>query len=369
MEGMAHDVRRGVGIAVLAAVAFGFSGTFASPLLDAGWSAAALVTARVLVASAVLAVPALVALRGRWELLREDAAFVVGYGIVVVAFTQLAYYSAVSHMDVAIALLIEYAAPVAVLGWLWVRHGQRPNKITTLGAVIAMAGLLCVIDVFSGSATASGVGVAWALAAMVGCAAYFVLSARPSRLPPVALAAAGMLVGAVLLLVAGALGVVGFAVSADDAVFRGVAVPFWLPLLGVGVVATALAYSLGILGARLTGPRLAAFVSLVEVVTALVVAWALLAEAPGAVQLLGGAAVIGGVVLVRLGEAKPAPAGAVSARSGDVRRPRGEPAGSPRRPAPPSGRRPRRAGPRRPGRRSGSPRPGRRRPSSSPAGR
>lgn len=305
MEGMTHDVRRGVSIALLAAVAFGFSGTFASPLLDAGWSSAALVTARVLLAAAVLAVPALLALHGRWSLLREDAGFVVGYGVVVVAFTQLAYYSAVSHMDVAVALLIEYAAPVAVLGWLWLRHGQRPNRLTALGAAVAMAGLLCVIDVFSAGAV-NGAGVGWALAAMVGCAAYFVLSARPSRLPPVTLAAAGMLVGAVLLLAAGALGVLRFAVSGDDAHFRGVAVPFWLPLLGVGVVATALAYSLGIIGARLTGPRLAAFVSLLEVLTALVASWALLGEAPGALQLLGGAAIIGGVVLVRLGEPRGA---------------------------------------------------------------
>lgn len=304
MKAMTHDVRRGVAVSLLAAVAFGFSGTFASPLLDAGWSAAALVTARVLIATAVLAVPALISLRGRWADLARDRWLVLGYGLVVVAFTQLAYYKAVSHMEVAIALLVEYASPLAVLIWLWLRHGQRPGRLTTGGALLAMLGLLLVIDISGGGASVPG--VAWGLAAMLGCAAYFVLSARASHVPPVALAASGMLLGAVVLLGAGALGLVEFATSTDDVAFRGTTVPFWLPLLGVGVIATAMAYSLGIIGARLAGARLASFVSLFEVMTALLAAWALLGEAPSPVQALGGLGILAGVVLVKLGEPESA---------------------------------------------------------------
>jgi drug/metabolite transporter (DMT)-like permease len=300
MKAMTHDVRRGVGVSLLAAVAFGFSGTFASPLLDSGWSAATLVTARVLLAAAVLAVPAAFALRGRWGDLRRDVGLALGYGVVVVAFTQLSYYKAVSHMEVAVALLVEYAAPVAVLVWLWLRHGQRPGRLTTGGAVLAMVGLLLVIDVGGGGVNPAG--IAWGLCAMLGCAAYFLLSARESHVPPVALACAGMVSGAVLLLAAGALGFVEVAASTDPVSFRSAEVPFWLPLLGVGVVATAVAYSLGIIGARLAGARLASFISLFEVVTALVVAWVLLGEAPGALQALGGLGILVGVVLVKLGE-------------------------------------------------------------------
>ena len=71
-------------------------------------------------------VPAVVALRGRWSLLRAHAGLLVAYGVIAVAGCQLAYFSAVDRLPVAVALLIEYTAPVAVIGWLWARHHQRP---------------------------------------------------------------------------------------------------------------------------------------------------------------------------------------------------------------------------------------------------
>ena len=106
----------GLGFAVLSAMSFGLSGSLAKGLLDTGWTAGAAVTVRVLVAAAVLAVPAVLSLRGRWGLLRRNAGLVAVYGMVAVAGCQLAYFNAVVHMQVGVALLIEYTAPVAVIG-------------------------------------------------------------------------------------------------------------------------------------------------------------------------------------------------------------------------------------------------------------
>jgi drug/metabolite transporter (DMT)-like permease len=320
MRGMTHDMRgdisRGLMWSVLAAVTFGFSGTLARPLLDSGWSPAAVVLVRVTVAATVLLIPTLRALRGRWHLLRSEAALVVAYGLIVVAFTQFGYYSAVAHMDVAIALLVEYAAPVLVLGWLWLRHGQRPTLLTGVGAAVAVIGLLFVLDVFSGGAHVSTVGMLWALAAMGGCAVYFVLSAQRSELPPVALAGSGLLVGAVVLAVAGSVGLVELRATTAPVHFQQVAVPFWLPLLLVGVVATAVAYLSGIHGSRLLGSRLGSFVALLEVVAALIAAWVLLGQQPHPIQALGGLGILAGVILVKLGE--PGPTVVPSGPSGDV---------------------------------------------------
>lgn len=298
-------MRWGLGFSLLAAVTFGFSGTLASPLLDAGWSPAAVVLGRVLVGGSILLVPTVRALRGRWALLRQEIGLVVGYGVIVVAFTQFAYFSAVDHMDVAVALLVEYVAPVAVLGWLWLRHGQRPTGITAAGAAVAVLGLVLVLDLFSG-ADVSAPGIAWGLAAMTGCAVYFVLSARPSELPGVALAGTGLLLGAAALGLAGLVGLLEMRAVGGDVTFRSVEVPWFVPMLLVGLVATALAFSFGIAGSRRLGSRLASFVALLEVVAAVVIAWALLGEAPGPVQLLGGLGILAGVVLVKLGEPRVA---------------------------------------------------------------
>lgn len=294
----------GLAFALASAISFGLSGSLARGLMDAGWTPAAAVTLRVLVAAAVLVVPAVIALRGRWSLLRRNARMVTVYGVAAVAGAQLCYFNAVAHMEVGIALLIEYTAPVSVVLWLWARHGQRPGRLTVLGAAIAAAGLVLVLDVLSG-ADLDLVGVLWALAAMVGAATYFVLSADESTgLPPIVLAAGGLVVGAVVLLLAGWVGILPLAASTADVEYAVGTVPWWLPVLALGVVTAALAYVTGIAAGRRLGSRLASFVALLEVVAALLAAWLLLGELPRLVQLLGGVLILAGVVAVKLGEPK-----------------------------------------------------------------
>ena len=305
MVALTHDSSRtvsGLGLAVASAASFALSGPFARGLLEAGWTPAAAVAVRVLVAALVLVPVAVVALRGRWGLLRRSAGLVVAYGLVPVAGTQLAYFTAVGYMEVGAALLVEYTAPVLVLAWLWLRHGQRPNALTVAGAVTAIAGLVLVLDLLSG-ADISVIGIVWALAATVGAATYFVLSADESHgLPGVVLAAGGLLVGGIALLVAGALGVVTMTATTAPVVLGGLDVPWWGPVLALGLVTAALAYVTGIAASRRLGSRMASFVALLEVLFALVFSALLLAEVPGPVQLLGGLLVVAGVVAVRLGE-------------------------------------------------------------------
>jgi drug/metabolite transporter (DMT)-like permease len=81
-----------------------------------------------------------------------------------------------------------------------------------------------------------------------------------------------------------------------------------VPLGGLVVLATVLAYVSGIVAARALGSKVASFVSLTEVLFAVIWAWLLLGELPGPIQLLGGVLIVGGVVLVRVDELRtPAP--------------------------------------------------------------
>lgn len=296
------SVRLGLVLAIGAAFSFGMSGAWARGLIDAGWTPGAAVTVRVWVAAFVLLVPTILALRGRWRMLRRNAGMVAAYGLLAVAATQLCYFQAVAVMDVGIALLIEYTAPVAVLLWLWVRRGERPTRRSVLGAAIAFVGLVLMLDIVTG-AQVNVVGVLWALGAMVGAAAYFVLSARADTgLPPIALAGAGLLLGAIGLSVAALVGVLPFAWTTADIAYRFGSVPWFVPVLAIGLVATALAYLLGIASTRMLGSRLASFVALAEVVAALLFGWLLLGQLPDALQAVGGVLVLAGVAVVKLGE-------------------------------------------------------------------
>lgn len=292
----------GFGFAVASAVSFGLSGALAKGLMDAGWTAGAAVAVRILVAAAVLVGPAAVSLRGRWGLLRRNLTLITCYGLVAVAGCQVAYFSAVAQMQVGVALLIEYTAPVAVIAWMWLRHGQRPGRLTVGGAAVAALGLVLVLDLVSG-ADLSATGVAWALLAMFGAAVYFILSASEDNgLPPIVLAAGGLVLGSAALCLAGAVGIVPMTFATRPVEYDGTAVAWWVPVLGLGVVAAAFAYVTGIAASRRLGSRLASFAALIEVLAALVFAWLLLDELPRGIQFLGGALILAGVITVKAGE-------------------------------------------------------------------
>lgn len=308
MTALTHDspvgprLGPGLALAVVSASSFGLAGSLARGLQEAGWTPAAAVAARVLLAAVVLAPVAVTQLRGRWGLLRRSAPVIAAFGLIAIAGCQLAYFTAVTHMEVGVALLIEYTAPVAVVAWLWLGHGQRPGRLTVLGALIGTLGLLLVLDLTSG-AQANVVGILWALAAMLGAATYFVLSARQQDgLPASVLATGGLLLGGLALVAAGAVGLVPFAASTADVAFVGFTVAWWPTVLTLGVVTAAVAYAAGIAATRRLGSRLASFVGLTEVLMALLLAWLLLGEAPRAIQLVGGALILIGVGVVRLGE-------------------------------------------------------------------
>jgi drug/metabolite transporter (DMT)-like permease len=292
----------GLAFAVVSAVTFGMSGALARGLLDTGWSAGSITLVRVGLAAAVLTPFGLTALRGRWHLLRRNLGLLAGYGAIAVAGAQFCYFSAVQHMQVGPAILIEFTAPAVVVVYLWLRHGQRPGRMTLAGAGLAAVGLVLVLDLVSG-ADLSVRGVMWALGAMVGCATYFIISAdEDNGLPPLVLAWGGLTAGAIGLGVLGISGVLPLNASTTTTSYAAMTVTWWAPLVVLGLVTAALAYVAGIAAGRRLGSRLASFVALLEVVSSVWWAWLLLHELPGAVQLIGGVLILAGVVAVKLGE-------------------------------------------------------------------
>ncbi len=307
MRPQSHGFGMGLSIALLSGFCFGMSGTLATGLLAVGWSPLGIVIPRVSIGALAMLVPAILALRGRWRLLRKNWLLIVCYGVFGITTPQLGQFSAVQYMQVAQALLIQFLAPLVIVGWLWLRHGERPGVRTVLGSLLAVGGLMFVLQVNSGGLSLELRGLLWAVIALAGNTAYFVFSAEnKSGLPPIVLAAGGMLVAAVLLGLFALLGVLPVHTEFATVVYAGADVPWWLPLVVLGVVCSALSYLTGILGARLLGPRLASFVGLSEVLFAIVMAALLVGQILTGSQLFGGVLVLAGVVLVKLGE-QPSP--------------------------------------------------------------
>jgi len=300
----------GLGIALFSSAVFGLSGSFAKALLETGWSPGAAVTARLTAAALILAVPAVTALRGRWHQLRDNWLTILMFGLIGVAACQLFYFNAVARLSVGVALLLEYLAPVLIVLWLWAASRKRPRALTFGGTVLSLGGLVLVLDL-TGAVKVDPVGVMWGLAAAVCLAIYFLITAKENEsLPPIVLASGGLLVGAAVMWLAAATGLLPMSFSTADTKLGPWITPWWVPLAGLVVLATVLAYVSGIMGARALGSKVASFVSLTEVMFAVIWAWLLLGELPGAIQLLGGVLIVGGVILVRLDELRRPAAGA-----------------------------------------------------------
>jgi drug/metabolite transporter (DMT)-like permease len=294
------DARRGLPIALLSAASFGMSGSLATSLLNAGWSPGAAVLVRIGVAGVVLAVPAGLQLRRAARLTTRDGMRLAMFGLFAVAAAQLCYFNAVQHLSVGVALMTEYSGTLLVVGWQWLTTKKRPGWLTAVGGLIAISGLVLALGVLHDTHV-SGVGVLWGLGAAVGLAGYFVMSAHvDASLPPMVTAAGGLLLGAVGLAVAAAVGVLPFRASRTDVVLVHAHVSWLVPALGLSLVAAALAYVTGIIAAQRLGATVASFVGLGEVLAAVGFAWLLVGQHLRWSQLIGGVLVIAGVALVRL---------------------------------------------------------------------
>lgn len=292
----------GLGIAAISAATFGTSGSFADSLMQSGWTPGGAVTVRIGLAALVLTIPAVMLMRGRWGLFRSSLGAVAAYGLVAIAGCQLFFFNAVEHLSVGVALLLEYSGTLFVVLWMWLRHGQRPSRLTVTGGLVAIAGLVLVLDL-TGPQRVDVAGVLWGLGAAVGLATFFVVSAHTDdHLPPIAMAWAGMTLGVVTLGVFAVVGAVPFRVTNADVDLGGLRVSWVVPVLGVALIATVTAYTTGIAAARRLGARVASFVGLAEVIFAILFAWLLLGQQPSVLQLIGGVIVVGGIALVRLGD-------------------------------------------------------------------
>ena len=292
-------VTRGLVIAVVAAFSFGSSGALLKPMFDAGWSPVAVVAARSLIGGFALLPFALVAVRGHWPTVWRSRWRILALSVTGVSGTLLFYFLSIERIPVATGILIEYLAPLLLVGVVWVTTRRMPHAVVLIGSAVALAGLILVVSPFGGG-TLDPLGIVFALIAMIGCAAYYVIVARPTNgLPPVVLASFGVILGGLTVLGIAATGILPFEVATRDVAFAGTSVAWWVPLVTAGVLSTAIGFATSIKATEILGSRIASFVGLLEVVTAALYAWLLLGENLSIPQVIGGALILAGIAFVR----------------------------------------------------------------------
>lgn len=296
------------------AVCFAAVGPLAKALYSTGWSPGTVVLVRLIGAAVLLAVPAVLALRGSWPTVLERRWSLLGFGFVSVAGTQIFFFLSLSYLDVGIAILIEImGAPIIVVLWVWIRHGVRPRAVTVAGMAIASLGLVAVLA--PAETSLHPLGIVLALAAAACFASYFVFAAhQDGQIPPVALNALGMVIGALVTFVVTLTPVMPAALELADVMLAGAEQPWFMPA-ALLVLTTVGAYWLGAIGLRPVGATVGAFINLLEIPLAAILAWLLLSERLQPLQIVGAAVVMLGIVMVQAGEAPKEDAGGPKARA------------------------------------------------------
>ncbi|MEU1319375.1 EamA family transporter [Streptomyces tibetensis] len=289
----------GLGLALLSAVAFGGSGVAAKPLIEAGLDPLHVVWLRVAGAALVM-LP--LAVRHR-ALVRRRPGLLAGFGLLAVAGVQACYFAALSRIPVGVALLIEYLAPALVLGWVRFVQKRPVTRAAAVGVVLAVGGLACVVEVWSGLGF-DALGLLLALGAACCQVGYFVLSDQGSDAgdeapDPLGVIAYGLLVGAAVLTVVARPWTMDWSVLGGTASMDGRPVAAVVLLAWIVLVATVVAYVTGVVSVRRLSPQVAGVVACLEAVIATVLAWVLLGEHLSAPQIAGGAIVLVGAFIAQ----------------------------------------------------------------------
>ncbi|MGI5492425.1 EamA family transporter [Microtetraspora malaysiensis] len=299
-------------IAVASACCFGFSGPMARFLGAAGMSPLEAVWVR-MGGAGLLLVVALAIVRPRaLRIPRDRLLFVGAYALVAVAAVQGLYFFMITRLPVGIALLLEYLSPVLVVVWARFVRRLRLARSAYVGAVIAVAGLAVVVEVWDGiRLDALGLGVG--LVAAACSAGYFLMNDAFSDddLDPLGLIAWGMAGAAVVLLPLARPWNIDWTVFGRTATVAGNTLPVLGAALWLVLVATITAYVTGVIAVRRLSAAVGATVATLEIIAGAVIAWFLLGERLGGAQIIGGVVVLAGALLAQSAAARPEPGPAV----------------------------------------------------------
>jgi drug/metabolite transporter (DMT)-like permease len=289
-----------------AAAMFAVNGTVSTLALQAGIPATRLTALRctgaALALVLVLAVASPARLRIRWR----EVPFVAVFGVVGIALTQFLYYVAIGRLPVGIALVFEMTAPVFIALYVWLVRREHVRSRLWVALALSLSGLVLVAEVWEGGGSLDLLGVAAALTAAVCLAAYYLLGERGTAdRDPVALTAWSFVAAALFWAVAAPWWRFDPGLLAERVpVSLGSAqVPVWVLVGWIVVLGAVVPFWLSLAALRHLPPTAAGIVATVEPVLASIVAWSWVEQVLSVWQVLGGAVVLGGIVLAQTARA------------------------------------------------------------------
>lgn len=291
----------GVLLALGAAGLFAVNGTVSKLALGAGLTSLRLVQIRSAGAALCLLTVVLLTRPRSLRVSRRELGFLVAAGVVGIGMVQWLYFVSISRLPVGVALLLEYLAPVLVALWVRFVGGEEVRSRMWVALALSVLGLAVVAQVWDGLVL-DGLGVLAGLAAAAALAAYYLTGERGlGNRDTLSLAAFTFTAAALFWSLLQPWWSYPWS-TLDEVVdlpgpLDGTTAPLWLLVGWVVLLGTVLPYALVLLALGRLGSARTGLVGMAEPVLAGLVAWVVLSEELSAVQLVGGAVVLAGIVL------------------------------------------------------------------------
>jgi drug/metabolite transporter (DMT)-like permease len=294
----------GLALVVLGAVLFVQNAGVSRVALRAGVDPASLTTLRV---TGTVIVLLLVAVVVRRDALRPPrgrmALLLVAHGVFGVAALQWTYFVAIDRLPVGMALLLEYQAPLLVALWARFVQGEQVRRRLWLGLALAWGGLAAATGIWRGLHV-DGLGILAGLGAALCFATYFLIGEHGvGLLDPVRVVLWSFLCAAVVLNLVHPTSSVPTGLLDDRVSLLGRlgshTAPVWVLLVWIVVAGTVLPFGLELFALRHLRATTVTMVAMLEPIGVSALGWVWFEESLGTVAVVGGVAVVAGIVLAQ----------------------------------------------------------------------
>jgi drug/metabolite transporter (DMT)-like permease len=229
--------------------------------------------------------------------------FLAVFGVAGLAFVAWFYFVAIERLEIGIALLIQYVAPVLVALYArYVLHEPVRRRIWAALA-LAIAGLALLLQLWQGLVL-DGIGVLASIGAAVTFALYILMADRGiRRRTSSSLLAYGFLFAALFWAVVQPWTSFPWDLLDDSVSLLGrlesIELPVWLLMAWMVVLGTIVPFGLLVGALRHVSPTRAGILAMFEPVAGTVIAYAWLREELDPIQLVGAAVVLCGIGLAQ----------------------------------------------------------------------
>lgn len=250
---------------------------------------------------AVVVLWAIVIIRGNPLPPRADVWRMLALGVLGNGLYQIFWVKGLALTRASDAALLVAASPafIEIIGAL--RGQERARRAAMTGIAISLVGIALVVTGGTHAVTRDS-SLQGNLLILLSCLcwALFAVLLKPltERIDGITLSAVTM---------TGGFAAVGIAAipSLRATNWSGITVAGWGAVFYSGVMALVVAYLFWYKGVKLLGPMRAAMYSNLQPLITMIAAWALINEVPRAMQLVGGAFIIGGLLLTRITALQP----------------------------------------------------------------